>query len=148
MSEISGKYLRGETCSLSNIYGVEKLETKSGMDIVAISTNIHATLLKYTELIDDLTDRIKKLEMEGPVSGKVVEGPAGPAGPAGPMGLMGPRGQDGENGRDGPAGPRGPRASVDTLRDVKDVTYDGVEEGSVLVMRSGKWTPENILEEK
>jgi hypothetical protein len=128
---VSAVHIRGETCNLTNIVGVNSLKTTDGMDIVRISASISQVLSKFAELIDDLTARVKYLEEHG--SGGGVPGPAGPPGPQGIAGPPGRDGKNGEQGEQGPMGPRGPK--IKDLRELANVDMSKADDGALLVLR-------------
>jgi hypothetical protein len=143
MTTVEAKNLRGQYCNLTDIVGVNSIKTKGGMDIVTISENLHKTLVKFTELIDDLTSRVHALELSsGPGSSNVP-------GIQGPKGEKGDRGERGEDGAEGPMGPRGPK--IKELREISDVDISNLDDGSILVYRfgkdgRGKWVAETAAE--
>ena len=137
MAAQDGKYIRGEMANLTNIAGVKSLKTKGGLEIVALAENFNTNLTKMSEIIADLSARVKA--METAPSGV---GPAGPAGPPGPPGRDGTDGIDGRDGLQGAPGPRGPRGKVERLGDISDVDLNGVQDGCILVFRDKKWVLE------
>lgn len=137
-NSVSAVRLRGEFCNLTTIEGVRTLKTKGGVDLVNIAEGLHEQLLKFTEILNDVTDRVENLEKNG-VGGT---GERGPAGPPGPPGRDGVDGEDGKDGVQGATGPRGPRGKAGSLRDLGDVNLDGVCEGAILVYRGGKFVVE------
>jgi len=136
-NETSGSFprLRGELCNFTDITGVKSLVTKTGTDLVNVAEGLHEQLTQFQKLLNDLVDRIKKLEAGGVGSATAVAGPAGPVGP------VGPKGENGVDGRDGLAGPRGPRGTAEKLRDIGDVDLTGLCDGALLVYKESesKW---------
>ncbi len=137
-NSVSAVRLRGEFCNLTTIEGVRTLKTKGGVDLVNIAEGLHEQLLKFTEILNDVTERLENLEKNG-VGGSGERGEPGPPGPPGPPGVDG---EDGNDGVQGPQGARGPRGKAGTLRDLSDINLDGVCEGAILVHRGGKWVVE------
>ena len=137
--------LRGEVCNLTEIHGVRTLKTKAGTDLVTIAEGLHEQLLKFSEIISDLTERVKELEINGVKDSSAPKD--GVPGPPGPKCETGPAGDDGRDGLQGPAGPRGPRGKVEQLGDIADIDLNGVQDGCVLVRRGKKWVVELLGED-
>lgn len=117
--------LRGENCNLTNVEGLKTLKTAAGLDLVSIGSRLEHALAESQMRIQELEDRLFKLEAEG--VGK--PGEPGKDGEDGRDGLTGPRG---EPGPPGPQGPRGPRGKVEKLQDIGDVDLNGLDDGAVL----------------
>ena len=139
---VSAVTLRGETCNFTDITGVRTLKTKAGTDLVNIAEGLHEQLLKFTEILNDLSERVEKIEKDGG-GGSGTPGAPGPPGPAGPRGADGVDGEDGKDGLSvtGPRGPRG-KASSSQVRDLTDVDLNGLTDGAILVFRGDKWCVE------
>ena len=115
--------------TITNLYGLQKLVTSDGTDIIKLVKDIK-------KLAEDLksaqaTQSAPKLDMaeirkmiEELVDTEDFRGPSGPVGPA------------------GPAGPKG--RSIDKLQDLKDVNCDGLTDGCVPVYRGGVWKVEHL----
>jgi hypothetical protein len=137
---VSAVTLRGETCNFTDITGVRTLKTKGGADLVNIAEGLHEQLLKFTEILNDLTERVEKIEKDGG-GGAGTPGAQGPPGPT----SIGRDGVDGADGKDGLSitGPRGPRGkSASEFRDLSDIDLTGLTDGAILVFRGKKWVVE------
>lgn len=137
---VSAVTLRGETCNFTDITGVRMLKTKGGTDLVNIAEGLHEQLLKFTEILNDLTERVEKIEKDGGGGA----GTPGPPGPPGASGKSGRDGIDGEDGKDGLSvtGARGPRGKAGEMRDLSDIDLSGLTDGAILVFRGKKWVVE------
>jgi hypothetical protein len=109
---VSARYLRGEICALTEVRGVSVLETKKGADVVKIVEGFADSTAKMNKLITDLADRVAYLE-------KKLEGSSGPL-----------------------KASAADKHAVTKLKDLKDVKFDAVEEGSLIVYRKGFWVSE------
>ena len=138
---VSAAQLKGQICNFTEVYGVKVLKTKGGVDLVTIAEGLHEQLAKFSEILNDLVERVEKIEVEGSPATSGGVGEQGPPGPPG-VGRDGIDGADGRDGLQGPAGPRGPRGKAGELRDLSDVDLNGVSEGSILVYRNKKWVVE------
>lgn len=129
-NQIAGSFvaLRGENCNLTTIGGVKSLITESGVDLVSIGSRVESSLVAAEAKIQELTERLAKLEGEG--VGK--PGNDGNDGNDGRDGLQGPAGPSGV------AGPRGPRGKMEKLQDVGDVDLNGLADGAILEWNADK----------
>jgi len=128
-NEISGSFmsLRGQTCNFTNIEGVSSLNTKSGVDLVNIADGLHESLSSFQKTMNDLLDRVKKLEANGP--NVATEEP-----------LMGPAGKDG---RDAKA------FKLEELKNVK-VPAGDLKDGSMLAysLKDKVWIAVQVASEE
>lgn len=132
-NQVAGSFvaLRGENCNFTNVDGLRSLRTSDGVDLVSIGSRLEETLIEYQKIIQDLSARLKKLELDG-VGKPGTPGKDGKDGEPGRDGVQGPKGDP------GPQGPRGPRGKVEKLQDVDDVNLDGLVDGSILVWSGEK----------
>jgi hypothetical protein len=54
--------IRCELCNCTELHGLKKLRTHRGTDLVNIAENMDDKLNKFSEIISDLTERIKEIE--------------------------------------------------------------------------------------
>jgi hypothetical protein len=136
--------VRGALGKFDSIIGVESIKTKSGLDVIEFISNFSSQFDKLSTVLSDVSQRLSKLEKgglaakeDGPVLSELkskierfekllesddLRGPSGPAGPKGEKGDRGPK--------------------VDRMNDIKNVSEDGVQDGCILVYRSGVWKAE------
>lgn len=119
-NQIAGSFvaLRGENCNLTNVGGLKSLVTAGGIDLVSIGSRLEHALASAELKIEELTERLAKLESNG-----IGQGESGQDGRDGLAGPPGPK---------GPVGPRGPRGKVEKLQDVGDIDLNGLSDGAVL----------------
>jgi hypothetical protein len=131
---LSAVTLKGDRCNFTDITGVRTLKTKGGVDLVNIAEGLHEQLLKFTEILNDLSGRVERIEKDG----------SGGSGTEGTQGVPGPAGPAGEDGKDGLSitGPKGPRGKNSEFRDLSDVDLTGLTDGAILVFRGKKWVVE------